>query len=206
MPKEIVIATRNEKKRKELQALLKSLRVRPLSLKAFDRIPKIKEDGKTFEANAVKKALTVSRFTDKLVLADDSGLEVEALGRRPGIYSARFSGKDATDTKNIRKLLRMMEDIPKSRRKARFRCCIAIAKKGVLLKVINGECKGVIGFEGKGRFGFGYDPVFITPRYGRTFAQLGTPFKNKISHRAKALKKAKKLIAAFFEENRQESL
>ena len=200
--KEIVIATRNEKKRKELQALLKDLCIRPLSLKAFGNIPKIKEDGKTFEANAIKKALVVSRFTDKLVLADDSGLEVEVLNRRPGVYSSRFSGKSATDQKNIRRLLRMMEDIPKAKRKARFRCCVAIAKGGVLLKVINGKCSGEIGFEGKGKFGFGYDPVFIAPRYGRAFAQLGTSVKNKISHRAKALKKAKKFIAEYFEGNR----
>ena len=195
---EIVIATGNAKKKEELESLLKAEGVRLLSLDDFKGIPKTTEDGRTFNANAVKKALTVSKFTDKLVLADDSGLAVKALGGRPGVYSARFSGRGATDVKNIKKLLRMMKGLPAPKRAAAFRCSIAIARKGVVLAVIGGECKGVIGFTPRGIRGFGYDPVFIPRSYKRTFAELAPGTKNRISHRAKALKKARKFIAGYF--------
>lgn len=197
-PRELVIATRNTKKKRELETLLRPLRLRLLSLDDLKGIPRVRETGKTFDENAIKKALTVSRFVDKLVLADDSGLEVDALGGRPGVFSARFSGKGATNAKNIRKLLRGMESVPKQKRKARFRCSIALAKEGILLKVINGSCSGIIGFEPRGEAGFGYDPVFIVPRDGKTFAQLGPRTKNKISHRGKALRKAARAISVYF--------
>jgi len=197
-PRELVIATRNAKKKRELKALLKGLRIKLLSLDDLKAIPRVRETGKTFDENAIKKALTVSRFTDKLVIADDSGLEVDALGGRPGVFSSRFSGKGATDVKNIRKLLRGMETVPKAKRKARFRCSIALAKEGILLKVIKGSCSGIIGFEPRGESGFGYDPVFIAPRYGKTFARLGPRTKNKISHRGKALRKAARFISVYF--------
>jgi len=196
--KKIVIATRNEKKKKELKTLLKRKHIRLLSLDDFENIPKVIEDGKTFDANAIKKALVVSKYTDSLVVADDSGLTVEALGGRPGIYSSRFSGPGATDKKNIKKLLKCMKNVPRGKRKAAFKCSIAIVKEGKLLKVVRGKCSGRIGFEGKGSSGFGYDPVFIAPRYGKTFAELGSSVKNKISHRSKALKKAKRFIEGYF--------
>jgi len=198
--KKIVIGTTNNKKKKELRTLLKGCEIKLLSLSDFKNIPKVVEDGNTFDDNAVKKALVVSGATKILTLADDSGLEVEALGGRPGIFSARFSGNGATDLKNNKKLLRLLKGVPRNKRRAQFRCSIAIAENGSLLKLINEKCKGMIGFERKGKSGFGYDPVFIVPRYGKTFAQLGLRIKNRISHRAKALKKAKKFILKYFEE------
>jgi len=199
--KKIVIGTTNNKKKKELQALLKGCKVKLLSLSDFKNIPKVVEDGNTFDDNAVKKALVVSGATKMLTLADDSGLEVEALGGRPGVFSARFSGNGATDLKNNKKLLRLLKGVPANKRRAQFRCSIAIAENGSLLKLINGKCRGMIAFERKGKSGFGYDPVFIVPRHGKTFAQLGSRIKNRISHRAKALKKARKFILKYFEES-----
>jgi len=196
--KKIVIATANKKKKKELKALLKELKVKLLSLNDLPNIPKIKEGGKTFKENAVKKAVITSEFTDKLTMADDSGLEVDALGGRPGVFSARFSGKGANDPKNNKKLLRMLRAVPSHKRKATFKCVIAMAKRGVVLKVVEGKCRGLIGFQRRGENGFGYDPVFIFPKLGKTFAELGPRAKNMISHRAKALRKAKKFIADYF--------
>ncbi len=195
--KELVIATTNRKKKKELKNLLKGLGIRLLSLNDFKNIPGIKEDGKTFARNAAKKAVVTSKITKRLVLADDSGLEVEALGGRPGVLSSRFSGPGATDYKNNKKLLKLLKGIPSQRRKARFVCSVAIAERGRLLTTVTGTCSGIIGFERKGRHGFGYDPLFIVPRYGKTFAQLGPAVKNKISHRAKALGKARRFIERY---------
>jgi len=195
--KKIVIATRNRKKKEELKTLLKGLGVKLLSVSDFKNIPEVIEDGDTFKENAIKKAVIVSGFTDALTVADDSGLEVEALGGRPGVFSARFSGKEANDVKNIKKLLRLLKRFPQKKRNAQFVCSIAIAKNGKILKTLEGRCSGVIGFESKGDFGFGYDPVFIVPRYNKTFAQLGAEIKNNISHRARALKKARTFIARY---------
>jgi XTP/dITP diphosphohydrolase len=132
-----------------------------------------------------------------MVLADDSGLEVRALGGRPGVRSARFSGKGANDRKNIRKLLRLMKKVPVKKRGARFVCNIAIAKEGRVLSVVEGRCSGKIGFKPRGKFGFGYDPVFISPKHNKTFAELSPRIKNRVSHRARALKKAKVFIGKY---------
>ena len=196
--KKLVIATTNKKKKRELKALFKGLNIKLLSPDDFKNIPKIKEDGGTFKENAAKKAVITSKFTNELTMADDSGLEVDALGGRPGVFSARFSGRGADDLKNNKKLLRMLGHVPSCSRKAAFKCVIAIAKNGVLLKIVEGKCRGQIGFEMRGESGFGYDPLFIFRELGKTFAELDLKIKNQISHRARALGKAKKFIACYF--------
>jgi len=189
--REIVAATRNKDKVREIRKILKGPNVRILNLDNLKNIPKIVENGKTFEKNASKKARVVSKYTHKLTIADDSGLEVDALKGKPGIKSARFAGRAANYDKNNAKLLKALKKIPSSGRKARFVCVISIAKDGKVLKVVKGNCRGRIAFEPRGRTGFGYDPLFVSPKYGKTFAELGPDIKNRISHRYRALKKAK---------------
>lgn len=204
MDKEIVIATRNNDKLREIKALLKDLGVKLSSLKDYPYIPKIKETGKTFKDNALLKASAGAKFTGKLTLADDSGLEVRILNGRPGVRSARFAGehpkghKKVTYRDNNLKLLRLLEGIPRSRRQARFVCSVAIVKLGRRALVVEGSCRGVIGFKPKGRYGFGYDPLFIPEGYKKSFAELGPQIKNRLSHRAKAFKKAKAVILKHF--------
>lgn len=195
----IVIATRNNKKRKELNSLLKGLNIKIISLNEFKNAPEVTEDGKTFKENAVKKALIISRCTKLLTIADDSGLEVKALRGKPGVKSSRFAGDAGNDKKNMKKLLRLLKNVPKGKRGARFVCSIAIAKSGKLLKVIRGICSGRIAFEPRGSYGFGYDPVFIAPKYKKTFAELGPGIKNKISHRSRALAGAKAFIEIYLQ-------
>ncbi|MBM3248478.1 MAG: RdgB/HAM1 family non-canonical purine NTP pyrophosphatase [Candidatus Omnitrophica bacterium] len=194
---DLVIATKNKKKLKEIEELLGDLNLRILSLADFPRAPKIIEDGKTFDQNAIKKAATISMYTGKLTMGEDSGLEVNALKNKPGVYSSRYSGEDATDRKNNLKLLRDLKGTPLKRRAARYRCSIAIADKHKLITVVNGSCNGLIGFRSKGSTGFGYDPLFLIPKYNKTFAELGEKIKHTMSHRAKAIKKAKKVMAGF---------
>lgn len=194
---QIVIATRNKKKEKELKNLLKNLNIEVVTLDKFKSSPDVKEDGLTFADNAVKKALAAADYTGLLTLADDSGLEVKALNGAPGVFSARFAGKDADDLKNNQKLLKLLRGLPKSMRKARFTCAVAIAIKTEVVKIIQESVTGYITDSRLGKSGFGYDPVFIPRGYNKTFAQLGEEVKNKISHRAKALKKAKLFIEKF---------
>ena len=191
----LLVATRNPKKKKELKILLKDLKITVVTLHGFKNAPHIKEDGKTFTENAAKKAVTIAGYTGLLTLADDSGLEVEALGGAPGIFSARFSGKGANDLKNNKKLLRLLKGAPERKRRARFVCAIAIAWEGKILKIIRAAISGYITDSRRGSCGFGYDPVFIPTGYKKTFAQLGPEVKNKISHRAKALLKTKKFLS-----------
>jgi XTP/dITP diphosphohydrolase len=193
---ELVIATRNKKKRQEIEEILKDCDIDILSLEDYPEFPDIKEEGTTFEDNAVKKSRVVAKLANKWALADDSGLEVEALGGRPGVHSARFAGKEQNDEANIRKLLKLMDGIPKEKRKARFSCFIAISKPtGEVVKIVKGSCEGWIGLKPRGRHGFGYDPVFIASGQSKTFAELKPELKNQISHRAKALKKVKEFIS-----------
>ncbi|MFC1666878.1 RdgB/HAM1 family non-canonical purine NTP pyrophosphatase [Candidatus Omnitrophota bacterium] len=194
---ELVVATRNQDKLKEIKAFLKDLPVRVVSLNNFKGAPEVKEDKKTLEANAKKKAIEYSRFLKKLVVADDSGLEVRALGNQPGVYSARFSGKGATYVSNNEKLLRLLKDVPSGKRQARFRCVIAVADNGKVIGVAEGRCNGKIGFEPLGKTGFGYDPIFVPYGHKKTFAQLGMEKKNKISHRSKALIRSKDIIKKY---------
>lgn len=191
---EIVLATRNKDKIKEIKKVLDSSVVKFISLEEFPHLPKIVEDGRTLKENAIKKARIVAKLTGKVALADDSGLEVEALKGAPGVYSSRFAGKGCTYADNNRKLLKLMRNLPQERRDALFRCVIALAFPEGKVKTVEGIIKGKISHRTIGRYGFGYDPVFIVSSYGKTFAQLGPEIKNKISHRALALRKIKKVI------------
>jgi len=193
---DLVVATRNKDKLREIKALLKGLRVRVFSLDSFKGVPEVTEGGKTLEYNAVKKAVQVSKFLKRFAVADDSGLEVEYLDGGPGVYSARFSGKLATYKTNNEKLLKLLKGAPLSKRKACFRCVIAVADKGKVIGVAEGRCRGKIGFDSKGDNGFGYDPVFIPNGFKKTFAEMSASRKNNISHRSIALKKAKSIISS----------
>jgi len=198
--KELIVATKNKKKFKEIKEILRSfnLKIKLRSLLDYQDIPKILEDGKTFKENAIKKAVKIARYTGKLVLGEDSGIEVEALSGKPGVYSARFAGKNEDDWKNNLKLLKLLEGVPLKKRKARYVCAVALADKDGLINVKEGRCFGLIGFEMRGRYGFGYDPLFIIPKYKKTFAELGPKIKHKISHRFRALKKLEKTLRDYF--------
>ena len=171
--------------------------LRILSLNDFSDIPEIEEDGKTFTENALKKALFYSTYLEQLTLADDSGLEVEALKGMPGVHSARYAGEKASPGENNQKLLREMEGIPTSKRGARFKCVMALASTDGRKAVTEGVCRGRIGFKEVGKRGFGYDPLFILPHDGKTMAQISIEEKNRISHRGKALRKMRKILAPF---------
>lgn len=196
--KTLVIASRNKKKKKELNKLLKTIKVKVLSLEDIDiNVPEIIEDGKTFKQNAIKKAVTISKIINHFVIADDSGLEVDYLYGKPGVRSSRFARAKATDDENNRKLLRLMKDVPLNKRSATFVSTIAVADRGHLIGCAEGTCRGRLGSKPKGHNGFGYDPLFTPNGYRLTFAQMRPDFKNRISHRAKALKKAKKIIQRY---------
>ena len=188
--RELVIATKNEKKLHELKRYLKGIRAKIVSLKDFSRVPRIVENGKTFKANAIKKALVISNFTKGLTLADDSGLAVRALGAQPGVRSSRFAGPRKSDKQNNKKLLRLLKRVPPAKRQAKFVCAVAICDNGKIVKVLEESCSGTIAFSEKGGYGFGYDPLFLIPKYKETFGELGLKVKDKMSHRSKALKKA----------------
>jgi XTP/dITP diphosphohydrolase len=170
------------------------------SLNDLPEVPQIKEDGKSFAENALKKARFYSRFFKTLTISDDSGLEVDILDGRPGIYSARFGGEGASDRDNIQKLLREMEGVQVSKRGATFRCSIAVVSQDGREAVVEGSCRGRIGFKEVGKRGFGYDPLFVLPRHGKTMAQLTLREKNKISHRGKALRRLRRIIEPFVDQ------
>ncbi len=187
---ELIIATGNQGKVKELKKLLAHLSFDILSLKDLPNIPKIIESGTTFKENATIKAVAVSKYTQGIIMADDSGLEVDALGGEPGVYSARYAGEDARDTANNAKLLEKLQGIPLFQRTARFCCTIALVIPGQEMMLVEGYCNGLIAEEPRGDGGFGYDPLFIISSYDKTFAELPLDVKNKISHRGKAMAKA----------------
>jgi XTP/dITP diphosphohydrolase len=195
--KQLVVATKNKKKLSEIKDILKGIDLELLSLDAYKNVPRVVENGKTFKENAVKKAVKLARFTGQLCLGEDSGLCVDVLGGAPGIYSARFSGRDKSDIKNNLKLLKLLKDMPAAKRKARYVCAVALADPGGLIGVVEGDCFGSIAFEPKGSAGFGYDPLFYIPKYKKTFAQLGEKIKHKMSHRFHALKKARRVIQKY---------
>lgn len=199
---QLVVATKNKKKLKEIKEILKDLNLKISSLVDYRGAPRIIENGKTFRENAIKKAVKIANYTQKLTLGEDSGLMVNALSGKPGIYSSRFAGRAKNDLRNNLKLLKLLEGLPLNKRRAQYFCAVALADKNGLLDVIEGKCCGLIGFKLKGHFGFGYDPLFIVPKYKKTFAQLGPTIKHKISHRYRALKKAKKIIQKCIEQYR----
>ena len=194
MIRELVLATRNRDKVKELVALLGDLGITIHTLDEFPDAPDVVEDGDTCEANAVKKARIIAEFTGLPAVADDTGLEVDALGGRPGVYAARYAGKDASYEDNCRKLLRELMGVPRKQRTARFLTVAAIALPSDGIRVAQGILDGMIAEEARGTRGFGYDPVFLIPELGKTLAQLSAGQKNTISHRAKAFTLAKDLL------------
>lgn len=185
--KELLVATGNQGKFREIEELLRGTVGILVSLADFPGVPPVEEDGATFAENAVKKALTAARVTGMPVIADDSGLEVEALGGRPGVYSARYAGADADDAENNAKLLKELANVPADERTAAFRCAIALCFPDGNCRTFAGELAGVILREPRGTGGFGYDPLFLVPEYGQTLAELPLAVKNAISHRGKAL-------------------
>jgi XTP/dITP diphosphohydrolase len=191
---ELVLATRNRHKVEELVALLGDLDITIHTLDEFPDAPDVVEDGDTCEANAVKKARAIADFTGLPAVADDTGLEVDALGKRPGVYAARYAGEDATYEDNCRKLLRELTGVPREQRTACFLTVAAIALPADGIRVARGTLHGMIAEEASGTLGFGYDPVFLIPELGKTLAQLSTEQKNVISHRAKAFIQAKDLL------------
>lgn len=194
--RKIVIASRNSGKIKEFRAMFAGIETQILSLLDFPDLPEISEDGNSFYENAFKKAKSVAEATGETVIADDSGLEVEALGGAPGIYSARYAGKGATDRQNILKLLREMREVSVGKRGAVFRCVLVLYNKDHSHEVFEGRWEGVITQHSVGEGGFGYDPVFYLPVEGVTVAQLAPEVKNKISHRAQAFLKLKQRLEA----------
>lgn len=195
--RKLIIATKNRKKLYELRRYLEGVKADIVSLQDFRKTPRIVENGDTFKKNAVKKALVVSRFVSGLALADDSGLVVKALGGRPGVRSSRFAGPRKSDKDNNSKLLKLLARVPPKKRQAKFVCAVAIADNGRLVKVIEEECKGLIAFSPKGPYGFGYDPVFLIPKYKKTFGELGLKVKDRMSHRSKALKKSRDFLRKY---------
>ncbi len=191
---DLVLATRNKGKKREIISLLADLPFKILALDDFPDAPEVLEDAPTFRANAVKKAVEMAKFTGRLTMADDSGIEVDALGGKPGVHSARFASQSATDRENNKKLLEMMRTVPEERRGASYRCAIAIATPEGLVDVVEGSCEGRIGVEEKGCQGFGYDPLFVRLDYNKTFAELDPSIKNRVSHRARALERARLVL------------
>ncbi len=194
MIRELVLATRNRHKGEELAALLGGLGITIRTLDEFPDAPEVVEDGDTCEANAIKKARTIAEFTGLPAVADDTGLVVDALGGRPGVYAARYAGEDATYDDNCRKLLLELRGVPRERRTARFLTVAAIALPSGGIRVAQGILEGEIAEEASGTLGFGYDPLFLIPELGKTLAELSPDQKNAISHRAKAFTHAKALL------------
>ena len=184
---EIVLATKNEGKAREFREIMKDLPIKLLSLRDFPAFGEIKEDGRTFEENALKKARPLAGFGKNAAIADDSGLTVDVLNGAPGIFSARYAGPGAVDLENNLKLLKELDGLSLERRGAAFKCAIAIVTPNGTEHVVTGECLGRIGFEMRGSDGFGYDPIFIPDGFEKTFAELGMKIKNRISHRSKAI-------------------
>lgn len=185
MPREIVIASKNKGKIREIRQIYADL---PVAIVEQADLPDVVEDGDSFSANARKKAVEIARHTGKWALADDSGLEVDALGGAPGIHSARWSG--AGDEANNDKLLAELRDVAPPARTARYRAVVVIADpEGRVVAEADGSCEGLIGFTRKGTGGFGYDPLFVVPQFGKTMAELPAETKHSISHRGEALRR-----------------
>ena len=187
---DLLIATTNPGKFAEVEAHLRNLPLRVRSLKSIVNPPRVIEDGKTFEENALKKARALAEFSQLVTLADDSGLEVDALGGAPGIYSARYAGEDADDGRNNEKLLRELAEVPEAERTARFVCALALCtpnRNGSKSWLARESCEGRISFQAVGNNGFGYDPLFFFPPFGKTFGEIERHLKATVSHRGKAL-------------------
>ena len=192
--KKLIFATGNAGKMKEIRMILADMGYEIRSMREEGIDPEIIEDGTTFEENAVIKAKAVAALTDAIVLADDSGLEIDALNKEPGIYSARYMGEDTSYHVKNNNLIERLEGVPEERRTARFVCAIAAVLPDGKVLVTTGTIEGRIGYEEKGENGFGYDPIFYVPEYGCTSAELTEEQKNEISHRGKALRAMRELL------------
>lgn len=186
---DVVIASSNPHKVRELTRLLAVRGIRFRSLAEFPRVNRVRETGRTFEENALKKAFAVAKATGHLALADDSGLEVAALGWGPGVLSARFAGRHGDDRANNAKLLRCLTGKPPAKRRARYRCVLALAAPSQTLGLARGAWRGRIAEAPRGRRGFGYDPLFLVPRFNKTVGELPASVKARLSHRAAAAKR-----------------
>ena len=192
----IVLATKNEGKVREIAQMMEGAGIEMLSLNHFAALPEIVEDGATYLENALKKARTVSEFLGETVLADDSGLQVDALGGEPGVYSARYAGEGATDEENNARLLAKLKEVPGEKRTAAFYCALVLYQPGGLYHSFEACWRGRIIDEGRGANGFGYDPIFLDPIFNKTAAELPPEIKNKISHRGQAFSKFKAWLTA----------
>jgi XTP/dITP diphosphohydrolase len=190
----LLLATNNKAKVREYKSLLQGIPYEIVTLAEQGITTDVNESGETLEANARLKATVLAAESQLLSLADDSGLEVDALGGEPGPFSRRHAGEGATDTDRINRLLARLKDVPEEKRTACFRCVIAIAKPDGTVEICSGECRGVITTEPRGENGFGYDPIFFLPELGKTMAELPPEEKNRISHRARAAEKARELL------------
>lgn len=194
MKRKVIFATSNEGKMKEVRSILEGLDVEVLSMKEAGIFVEVVEDGTTFEENAAIKATAIQKECGEIVLADDSGLEVDYLNKEPGIYSARYMGEDTSYRIKNKSLIDRLEGVEGEDRSARFVCAIAAAFPDGTVEITRGTIEGQIGYEEKGENGFGYDPIFYVPEYGCTTAELTLEQKNEASHRGKALRKMKEII------------
>lgn len=195
--KELVIATTNAGKLREIKELLKDFSLHITSMVDYPGAPEIIEDGDSFVANAFIKARTMAAFTGQLTMGEDSGLEVQALNNAPGIYSARYAGPKATDEDNNDKLLAALQGLPWAQRQARYRCCAALVDGLQDVAVVKGSCAGIIIEQRRGTNGFGYDPLFYLEKYQQTFGELDPAIKATMSHRAEALTKIKRTLQEY---------
>lgn len=186
---EVIIATKNGGKAKEFEHLFEKYGYEVKTLLDFPELEEVEETGTTFEENAILKAESVSNALNRIVIADDSGLVIDALDGRPGIFSARYAGEAKNEEANLQKVLQEMDDVPESKRQARFYCALAVASPTKETFTVAGTCEGVILREKRGAYGFGYDPIFFALEQNKAMAELTPEEKSKISHRAKALKK-----------------
>lgn len=197
--KKIIFATTNEGKMKEVRMLLADMGCEVLSLKDIGLDVEIVEDGETFEDNAIIKAKAIMELTEEMVLADDSGLEVDYMNKEPGIYSARFLGETTSYHLKNQHIIDQLKDAKGKERSARFVCAIAFVSPAGEIMTTRGTIEGEIGYEEKGENGFGYDPIFVVPEFHCSSAELSPEQKNKISHRGKALSEMKEKIRKYFE-------
>jgi XTP/dITP diphosphohydrolase len=194
LPDKLLLATNNQGKARELKMLLRGLPMELVLPRELGINAGVEETGATLEENARLKAITLAKASRLLALADDSGLEVDALGGEPGPLSARYAGEGATDKERVEYLLARLKGVPRDKRTARFRCVIAVATPEGEVELCSGECPGLITFEPRGEKGFGYDPVFYFPELGKTMAELPLEVKNRVSHRGEAAREAVRVL------------
>jgi XTP/dITP diphosphohydrolase len=193
----LLLATTNEHKLDEFRTILRDLPFTLLSLRDVQIDMDVEETGTTFAENAILKAQAYAQAANMLALADDSGLEIDALGGAPGIYSARFAGRETPYTERFRLIFERLQDVPPAERTARFRCAIALAEPSGYVRVVEGTIEGVIADSARGEHGFGYDPIFLVPELGLTTAEISPADKNQISHRGRAAEAARQLLESW---------